>query len=135
MSNNLLFYFFLMYDPLICLIKMTYHLLRFLLCHFGWVLYYLPTIRDYPEHFFFHWWHSHFPDVSPLNFSHVVHHHSLLYLLHQGSCNARISNCCKCCCESDVCYHNRHEINAKHTVPRLFSAETSIIFQASVPPE
>lgn len=81
MSNSLLFYFFNVWS--LNLLKMTYHLLRFSLCHF-FVGFIVSTIRDYLEHFFCHWFHNHFPDAYLLNFSHAVHHHFLCALHIKG---------------------------------------------------
>lgn len=73
-----------MYDPLICLIKLTYHLLRFLLCHFLWASHSLSALRAYLEPFTLIL-SNHLPDAYPVHLSPCWASSLSLFLLPQGS--------------------------------------------------
>lgn len=78
---------FLTYDLLICLIKLTYHLLRFLLCHFLQASHSLSALRAYLEPFTLIL-SNHLLDAYPLHFSACCASSLSLFLLPQGSWNA-----------------------------------------------
>lgn len=73
-----------MYDPLICLIKLTYHLLRFLLCQFLWASHSLSELRAYLEPFTLIL-RNHLPDAYLVHLSLCWASSLSLFLLPQAS--------------------------------------------------
>ena len=73
-----------MHDPLICLIKLTYHLLRFLLCHFLWASHPLPALRAYLKPFTLIL-SNHLPDAYPVHLSLCWASSLSLFILPQAS--------------------------------------------------